>query len=240
MGKIAEGIIDKLSIIGFFNVIISGGVFLYGISPILDRYAPGLFYAKLGLEKDLEKAIVACLLCYIFGSVLKCLQLLFFGGMKTGVVNRCMNGMRKAKNGMQEDIISSNKYQRQDIFALASKLFEDRNLGKFNPKDKEMCQYFFEYCKLSNSINGFGNRAFQLSESAAFYQQVAIAFFSLVLIGILLSVFTNNNALPYCIGYLALGVVFLSRAYHCLMNWAGTVLATYEVLADNGAEKKKQ
>ena len=60
MDKLAAGIIDKLSIVGFFNVIISGSVLLYGISPILDRYAPDIFYLKLGLEKDIEKAIVAC------------------------------------------------------------------------------------------------------------------------------------------------------------------------------------
>ena len=43
MDKITAGIVDKLSIIGFFNVIVSGGVFLYGISPVLNRYVPGFF-----------------------------------------------------------------------------------------------------------------------------------------------------------------------------------------------------
>ena len=44
MDKLAAGIVDKLSTVGFFNVIISGSVLLYGISPILDRYAPDIFY----------------------------------------------------------------------------------------------------------------------------------------------------------------------------------------------------
>ena len=82
MDKLAAGIIDKLSIIGFFNVIISGGVLLYGFSPILGRYVPGIFYMQLGLQKDLEKGIIICLVCYIFGSALQSIQVLFFKGLK--------------------------------------------------------------------------------------------------------------------------------------------------------------
>ena len=74
MDKIAAGIIDKLSIVGFFNVIISGAVILHGLSPVMDRYAPQLFYAKLGLDNDLEKGIIICLMCYILGCALQGIQ----------------------------------------------------------------------------------------------------------------------------------------------------------------------
>ena len=67
MDKLAAGIVDKLNIIGFFNVILSGGVFLYGLSPILGKYAPQLFYAALGLSKDIEIAVVLGVACYIIG-----------------------------------------------------------------------------------------------------------------------------------------------------------------------------
>ena len=85
MDKLAAGIIDKLSIVGFFNVIISGSVLLYGISPILDRYAPDIFYLKLGLEKDIEKAIVACLMCYLFGCALQSIQEFSFKWLKSNI-----------------------------------------------------------------------------------------------------------------------------------------------------------
>ena len=90
MDKLAAGIVDKLSIVGFFNVIISGSVLLYGISPILDRYAPDIFYLKLGLEKDIEKAIVACLMCYLFGCALQSIQEFSFKWLKSNIASRCL------------------------------------------------------------------------------------------------------------------------------------------------------
>lgn len=238
MDKIAAGIIDKLSIIGFFNVIITGGVFLYGISPILDRYVPGLFYSSLGVENDLEKIIVICLLCYIFGSALKSMQSVLFKGVRTRIVNECLSCAENTqKKGRGNDIIK-NKYKREGVIALAVKLFKEKELGDFDPEDKDMNQYFFEYCAYSNLIKGYGGRAEQVSESATFYEQLVVAFFTLVTVGVLLSLFTDNQVWIYCLGYLAMGGVFMSRAYICRLNWVRTVFSTYEAAADKEAEKK--
>lgn len=235
MDKVAAGIVDKLSIIGFFNVIISGGVLLYGISPILDRYAPGIFYMNLSLEKDLEKGIILCLVCYIMGSAMQSIQALFFKGLKAGIVNKCLLGMQKTGSDLPEEGVLANRFKREDIAAMAAKLFADKNLGEFDPEDPVMCQYFFDYCEYSNSIKGYSGRADRLSESAAFYEQLTVAFYALVVIGIVYMLVARVNTWIYCLGYLAMGTVFMGRAYHCRLNWARTVLSTYEVVTDQAA-----
>ena len=239
MDKLAAGIIDKLSIIGFFNVIISGGVLLYGFSPILGRYVPGIFYMQLGLQKDLEKGIIICLVCYIFGSALQSIQVLFFKGLKASVVNKCLSGVSKKKKEVQGNGILENKYKREGTVELADKLFADKKMGEFNPEDSDMCRYFFDYCEYSNSIKGYSVRADRLNESAAFYEQLAVAFFTLVVAGLLFWLFARTNVLMYCIGYLVMGAIFTGRAYHCRLNWARTVLATYEVAADQDSAEEE-
>ena len=219
MDKLAAGIIDKLSIIGFFNVIISGGVLLYGFSPILGRYVPGIFYMQLGLQKDLEKGIIICLVCYIFGSALQSIQVLFFKGLKASVVNKCLSGVSKKKKEVQGNGILENKYKREGTVELADKLFADKKMGEFNPEDRA--------------------RADRLNESAAFYEQLAVAFFTLVVAGLLFWLFARTNVLMYCIGYLVMGAIFTGRAYHCRLNWARTVLATYEVAADQDSAEEE-
>ena len=240
MDKITAGIVDKLSIIGFFNVIVSGGVFLYGISPVLNRYVPGFLYMQLGLEQDLEKAVIMCLLCYIFGCVLKGIQSLLFGRIKAGLVNRCLAGAGKAEKGVPGKGILDNPYQRKVVTALAAKLFADRGLGQFDPEDSEMCRYFFEYCENSNSIKGLDGRASQLNESASFCEQLTTVFFTLAAVGIILSLFTGQNVWGYCLTYLAMGGVFLWSAWHSRRKWVGAVLTTYETATEQDEGKAKK
>ena len=102
-----------------------------------------------------------------------------------------------------------------------------------------MCRYFFDYCEYSNSIKGYSARADRLNESAAFYEQLAVAFFTLVVAGLLFWLFARTNVLMYCIGYLVMGAIFTGRAYHCRLNWARTVLATYEVAADQDSAEEE-
>ena len=232
MDKIAEGIVDKLSIIGFFNVILSGGVLLYGISPILNRYAPELFYLKLGLENDIEKAIVLFLACYILGNALQSLQEFLFKGLKASVVNRCLAGPDKTEKNVPGKNVLANKYKREVNVKLAAKLFSEKELGEFDPNNKEMCSYFVDYCDYSNSFKGFGSKAGRLSESATFFEQLAVVFYVLALLGIIVILCTHNGEWPYCVGYLAMGGIFTGRAYQCRLNWVRMVLSTYEAVSD--------
>ena len=176
MDKLAAGIIDKLSIVGFFNVIISGSVLLYGISPILDRYAPDIFYLKLGLEKDIEKAIVACLMCYLFGCALQSIQEFSFKWLKSNIASRCLATIGNEEKEPQEKPIISNAHRRVEVTELAEKLFKKKNQGTFDPNNKEMCSYFIDYCEYSNSVKGYGSKASRYSESATFFEQLAVAF----------------------------------------------------------------
>ena len=129
MDKLAAGIVDKLSIVGFFNVIISGSVLLYGISPILDRYAPDIFYLKLGLEKDIEKAIVACLMCYLFGCALQSIQEFSFKWLKSNIASRCLATIDNEEKEPQKKPIISNAHRRIEVTELADKLFKKKNQG---------------------------------------------------------------------------------------------------------------
>lgn len=234
MDKIASGIVDKLNIIGFFNVILSGGVLLYGISPVLNQYVPGMFYLKFGLDQDLEKALVICLVCYILGSALQSLQELLFNGLKKHISRKCLAVADPDDQSARGEILA-NQYKRKELIRLAAKLFADKGLGEFDPEDKEMSGYFIDYCEYSNSIKGCGGKAGRLNESASFFEQLAVAFFTLVVVGILILIFAHTNEWAYCIGYLVMGGVFTGRAYQCRLKWAKTVLSTYEVLHDQGA-----
>ena len=44
--------------------------------------------------------------------------------------------------------------------------------------------------------------------------------------------FVHPGELQYLIGYTVLGLIFTGRAYQCRLNWAKTVLSTYEAVAD--------
>ena len=239
MDKITEGIIDKLSIIGFFNVILSGGVLLYGISPILDQYFPGIFYNLLGLESDLEKAVVLCVSCYILGSALQVLQEKLFKILKSSVANKCLGGEVNVGDGMQGKSVLSNQYKRDSLIKLADKLFAEKNLGEFDPDDKEKCSFFIDYCDYMNSISGFGSKASKLSESATFFEQLAIAFYALVVFGIPVLVYANTNEWVYCVVYLILGGLFTGRAYQYRLDWAKAVLSTFQTVSDIEEAKRK-
>lgn len=238
MDKLAAGIVDKLNIIGFFNVILSGGVFLYGLSPILGKYAPQLFYAALGLSKDIEIAVVLGVACYIIGCALQSIQELLFKGLKASIANRCLVSADMAANGVQKKNVLSNTYRREELIELATRLFSKKELGAFDPNDKEMCSYFLDYCDYSNSIRGFDGKADRLNESAAFFEQLAIAFYMLAVVGLFIVVFAKTGEWIYCIGYLIMGCIFTNRSYRYRLNWARTVLSTYEAVNDLSASDK--
>jgi hypothetical protein len=63
-------------------------------------------------------------------------------------------------------------------------------------------------------------------------KQLAVAFFTLTVIGIFIVLFVHPGELQYLIGYTVLGLIFTGRAYQCRLNWAKTVLSTYEAVAD--------
>lgn len=240
MDKIATGIVDKLNIIGFFNVILSGGVLLYGISSLLDLYTPNIFFAKLGLENDIEKGIIICVACYIIGNALQCLQEYLFKALKRSVMNGCLADVEKTEGPAPGITVLTNSYRRKGIIKLASDLFKQKGLGEFDPNDPDMCNYFFDYCDYSNSIKGNGSKASRLSESATFYEQLAVAFYMLVLVGVLILIFAHTGEWPYCIGYLVLGAIFTARAYKYRKDWGKTVLATYEATVDKELSENKE
>ena len=95
-----------------------------------------------------------------------------------------------------------------------------------------MCQYFFDYCESSNSINGYGGRAERLNELATFYEQLAVAFYTLTVFALFYMLFVQTNAFLDCLGYLLMGAIFMGRAYQSRLNWARTVLTTYGVVTD--------
>ena len=119
-----------------------------------------------------------------------------------------------------------------EVTELAEKLFKKKNQGTFDPNNKEMCSYFIDYCEYSNSVKGYGSKASRYSESATFFEQLAVAFFTLTVIGIFIVLFVHPGELQYLIGYTVLGLIFTGRAYQCRLNWAKTVLSTYEAVAD--------
>lgn len=240
MDKIASGIIDKLSIVGFFNVIISGAVILYGISPILDQYAPQIFFVRLGLNSDIERGIIICLLCYIIGCALQGMQETLFKGLKKHVVTNCLVSSEKTSEGVQARSVLGNTYKEQGVIKLAAQLFSIKNLGEFDPGNKEMCSYFVDYCEYSNSIKGYGSKASRQNESATFYEMLALAFYTLVVIGILIIVFVHTSEWPYCIFYLIMGFIFTGRAYQHRVNWLKAVLSTFEAAADKEASDIEQ
>ena len=95
-----------------------------------------------------------------------------------------------------------------------------------------MCSYFIDYCEYSNSVKGYGSKASRYSEAATFFEQLSCAFYILTLIGIFIVLFVHHSDWHYLIAYTVLGGIFTSRAYQCRLNWAKTVLSTYESVAD--------
>ena len=109
-------------------------------SPILGKYAPQLFYAALGLSKDIEIAVVLGVACYIIiGCALQSIQELLFMGLKASIANRCLKSADMAANGVQKKNVLSNTYRREELIELATRLFSKKELGAFDPNDKEMC-----------------------------------------------------------------------------------------------------
>ena len=132
----------------------------------------------------------------------------------------------------QEKPIISNAHRRIEVTELADKLFKKKNQGDFDPNNKEMCSYFIDYCEYSNSVKGYGSKASRYSEAATFFEQLSCAFYILTLIGIFIVLFVHHGDWHYLIAYTVLGGIFTGRAYQCRLNWAKTVLSTYEAVAD--------
>lgn len=250
MDKITSGIIDKLSLLGFFNVMLSGAILLYGISPILNKYAPGLFYIKLGVEKDFEKIVVICIICFVLGYLLQTVQAVVFKGMRSHIVAKCLVDMGVTDDNVPLNIVPlnsaplksksvlANQYHRKGLTKMAEKLFAEKELGDFDPNNKEMCKYFFDYCVTSNSIRGYSSKASQSSEAANVFEQLAVTFYILTILGIVMLILGRPNVLLYSVAYMALGSVFTGRAYQARLNWAKAVLSTYEVATDQDMNKK--
>ena len=231
MDKIAAGIVDKLSLIGFFNVIISGGILLYGISPVIGEYAPGVFYDEVGLENNLEQVIVIGLMSYVLGSTLQSLQGWFFRNQRARIVNQCLSETLQIGEKLQIGSVLTNRYKRQEAIELATKLFASRKLGEFDPENPEMCQYFFDLCESINSLRGQNGKAERMNESAAFYEQLAMVFFVMTTVGIILTLLGRRDVWLYCIFYLAIALIFTGRAHYYRLSWVKTVIATYEASA---------
>lgn len=243
MDKITEGIIDKLSIIGFFNVVISGGVLVYGISSIMKQYVPDAFFESFGLDNEIEKALILCVMCYITGCALQSIQEAAFKHLKAGIVNNALASPdRTVDTGdiVKFKSVLGNKRQREGIINLAKKHFSEKGLGELDPDNKEMCSRFVDYCDYSNSINGYGSKASKLNESATFFEQMAVTFYVLVAVGIVILVFVHTGMWLYCLGYLVLAGIFTGRAYKYRQDWAKNVLLTFEVAADKEASEHFQ
>lgn len=230
MDDIAAGIVDKFSMIDFFNVLISGGVFIYGLSLILNDYVPAYLYNKITLAGNIEKGIITFILCYLSGGVIQMAKIYFFDIYRSMVTSKCLAKIDNKKHLFKINSVLDNNYKRDVYIKLALRLFHNKQLGRFNPSDTKMCQYFFAYCEYYNTLRGNNAKTEKMREVSSLCEQIAIAFYSLTLIALLYYII--NKSEYYWLFFFIIGTVFVERARISRINWAKMVMATYEVGVD--------
>lgn len=235
MDDIAAGIVDKFSVIDFFNVLISGVVFIYGLSLTLNDYIPAYLYNNIALAGGIEKGIITFILCYLSGGVIQMVKILFFDIYRSMVTSKCLAKIDTKKHWIKINCVLDNNYKRDVYIKLAVRLFHNKQLGSFNPSDTKMCQYFFAYCEYYNTLRGNNAKTEKMREVSSLCEQIAIAFYSLTIIAFFY--FVINKSGYYWLFFFILGTVFAERARISRINWAKMVMATYEAGVDRENNK---
>lgn len=236
-----EGLFEKFSLYDFFNLIITGAVFLVGLH--LLGFAPlGFVVDNMNLPDD--KVIILAtilLLCYIIGAELQGVEL-FVIEKKKVTVEREMIQTFLNKNSN----VIPNKEKLKIYRNEARSLFKTKNIKvKGKNFSREQCEYFFAYCNYYIQVKGENKKTEKMRGIKGISILFTTCFLILFITGVFRIIFIlRQGQIKELYGYGGLTITFfvLSVSSYYRMKIAiqrriRMVMGTYEVCCERKVKK---
>ena len=250
MDEVAGGIIDKFSVLDFFNVVIVGAFFSFGMSFLFNKNLFDYLYNPIGISNIFAKGLIVAGCCYMCGAMIQNLSIILFSHEKAKLREECLSEVSNHKKPLKTilhflniDVVIRNKNKREIHQKLLQWLLESKRITSSKSSkesNKENNSYYFAYCEYYNSVRKNNTKTEKMRELSALCESITTCMLLLLIVSIAinyrnkyynLSNETNSNIYVTII-LLLLSIGSLYRALLSRFNWTRMVLATYEASVD--------
>lgn len=228
-----DGLFEKFSLYDFFNLIVSGALFIFGVQ--LLGFTPLTFInERMNLQN--EKIFIYCfwlLFCYVIGSVVQGIELFL---ERKGISSFQQNKIENCLNNDSDTI--SNEEKRKVYQRDARRLFADKNIkvvkNEFTP---DQCEYYFAYCSYCIQLKEQNKKTEKMRGIKGISSLFSICFILLCLLGALRTIYLLGRGegieelffiITCTIIFGVLGIVCYYRMKIVIINWIRMVFGTYE------------
>ena len=228
-----DGLFEKFSLYDFFNLIVSGALFIFGIQ--LLGFTPLTFInEKMNFQN--EKIFIYCfwlIVCYVIGSVVQGIELFL---ERKGISSFQRKKIQSCLNNDSDTI--SNKEKRRVYQRDARRLFANKNIKVAkNQFTSDQCEYYFAYCSYCIQLKEQNKKTEKMRGIKGISSLFSICFMLLCLLGILRIIYLLGNEEPIeelffiitcTIIFGVLGMICYYRMKVVIVNWIRMVFGTYE------------
>ena len=135
MDEVAGGIIDKFSVLDFFNVVIVGAFFSFGISFLFNKNLFDYLYNPIGISNIFAKGLIVAGCCYLCGAMIQNLSVILFSHEKSKLRRECLSEVSNHKKPLKTilhflhiDVVIRNKNKREIHQKLLQSLLESKRI----------------------------------------------------------------------------------------------------------------
>lgn len=250
MDEVAGGIIDKFSVVDFFNVVITGAFFSFGMSFLLNKNLFECLYNPLDISDLIAKGLVVTGCCYMCGAMIQSLSIILFSHEKAKLSEECLSEVNTDKRLIKKilqrlniGVVIQNNNKREIHKKLQQSLLESKRITSSNTSEesyKENNSYYFAYCEYYNAVRKNNTKTEKMRELSALCESITACMLLLLAVYTFinygnkycnLSIEMNSNKYVTII----LLILFIGSLYRALLsrfNWTRMVLATYEACVD--------
>lgn len=188
---------EQLGIYDFFNVIISGAVFIFGLCSINQS-----LYQFLLNDIDVIKGLGIVLLIYIVGLILQ--EAAYFVDKKTFDIYKTMNrsiikdtfdenGKRKLSNEIIDNSLLIERYRKlaDNVLCDLDRVIKMSDLIRYN--DEEVNGFFFSVCQYYVAVNGKDKKIEKMRALYGMSKILMVSFGMLAIISVF--IFQKNSVL---------------------------------------------
>lgn len=211
---------EKFSLYDFFNLIIAGGIFIWGLQ-ISDIKWIMIFAANIRiLKNEIIEAVFILIICYVIGLQLQVIAL----GIEKFIKKKIMKSLLRDNN---KNVIK-NRQKLKIYRKKAEKLFEAKKINTADWDNEEYYEYFFSYCDYFIQEKGKEKKAEKMRGLRGLSSLLMVCF----LIMTFMNFIWGNKNLVIIIIFLISAVLNGIRMIINTIYRIRIVLATYEIVGD--------